>query len=74
MKDFIPKDASIDTVLALIQVLEIRGDNPHILKLQGVCHEELRAILEGATPAFLTGVILEGRKQVRESRTPLERR
>lgn len=74
MKDYIPEHASLDTVIALIEVLEIRGDNPHILKLQGTCHEELRAILEGATASFLTGVILEARKRVRESRTPLDRR
>lgn len=65
MNRYIPDGAQVDAALALIEVLEIKGNNPHILELRRKCHEELAKILEGATVSFLTSVILEGRRQAR---------
>jgi hypothetical protein len=66
MNRFIPKDANRDAAIALIEVLEIRGDNPHVTELSHICHERLAIILQGATPAFLVSLILEARRKVRD--------
>jgi hypothetical protein len=64
MNTYISTDT--DAFLALIEVMEITGENPHIRQLQPACYGELEKILNGAAPGFLMGVIIEGRKRARE--------
>jgi len=66
MNRYIPDGAQVDAALALIEVLEVKGSNPHILELRRTCHAELAKILEGATVRFLEDVILEGRRRARK--------
>lgn len=58
-----------EVALALIEVMEIVGNNPIIEKLQRESWDELAKILEGATANFLYGLIRDAREQVRKEST-----
>lgn len=55
-----------EAALALIEVMEIGGENKHIENLQRACWDELEGMLKNAAPGWLLSVIIEGRKRARE--------